>query len=191
MDFKTAEEAVAVLRDGDRDEGERIEAAQALGTMGNAGSIGPMFHTLESAETGLSLALAEALRQLNVGALLSRDLKFGTVQKRRLAALGFVRIQDPRSLDALTGATGDEDDEVRSQVYQALGRLEGPRVLEALIGGLKDAFPEARAMAAYGIGQLKDDSNAGVAALEAALEEEADDVARVYFEKALKRLRKT
>jgi HEAT repeat protein len=187
LSFESAEAALRVLLDNEREESERIEAASALGTMGDAASVMPMFGALDSSETGLGLAIAAALKELNAGTLLASDLKLGDVGKRRLAALCLVRLGDARTLDALVEASGDEDTEVRAQVYEALARLEGPEALGALRKGLTDASPDVRGMAAYGVGVRGDETD--VATLERVLEGEEDVVAKTFLRQALKRLR--
>jgi HEAT repeat protein len=184
--FTTEAEALTALHDQERPEAERVAAADALARMGSEGAIDAMFSVLESAEAGLGLALAEALRAMNAGAVLAGRLSSGDDEVRRTAALFLVRLGDSQTAEALIRACADPDAKVRSQVCQALARLEAPGVLDALRGRLGDPSPDVRSMAAYGVAARG--AAADAAAVSAALDAEEDPVARTFLRQALRRL---
>jgi HEAT repeat protein len=185
-DFNSAEEALAALRDDERPEAERILAAQALSTLGTIKCIGPMFETLERSESGLGLEIAAALRALQAGALLTRDLKTGNERRREIAALGLLRLNDPGTVPALLGAQGDSEERIRVRVFEALARIATTEALDALEAALSDDNADVRCTAADAMARHR---RAGASeAIERQLEVETDSVARSYLERALKRL---
>ncbi|MFC1706619.1 HEAT repeat domain-containing protein [Planctomycetota bacterium] len=186
MAASSPEEALAILADDERDEPERIEAARALGQHGTIASIAPMLSVLDRSEAGLALEIAAALRSLNAGMVLSRELKLGTDAHRERAGMALLRIAEPRTLGALLEATGDRAEKVRVQVYQAIARLGGPKALEALQGGLRDASADVRCLTANGLAKAGDRS--ALPGLRAALEVEEDPLACDYLQTAIRKL---
>jgi HEAT repeat protein len=69
-------------------------------------------------------------------------------------ALG--EIKDPRAVEPLIAALGDERSDVRQAAAEALGEIKDPRAVEPLIAALKDAEWRVRAAAAYALGEIKD-----------------------------------
>jgi len=188
-DAADAAEALRVLDDEERPEPERIAAARQLASCGTIRQIAPMLSVLERAEAGLGLEITDALRTLGAGAVLARDLKHGTDERRERAAIALVRLKDPSTLPALREALRDPVEKVRQQVCQGLARLEGPEPARLLVRALSDPSSDVRCLAADAL--WRRGAHEAEPDLRAALAGETDDLARDYFEEALRRLGKS
>ena len=62
----------------------------------------------------------------------------------------------PDAINALIGATKDQDQNVRRAAVVALGAIKNPGVVEPLIDALKDPYWDARSEAANALGQAND-----------------------------------
>lgn len=84
----------------------------------------------------------------------------GSTRVRRAAANALVEIPDPRAIDALVTALGDEDELVRVNAALALGEFQGrpelPTIVEPLSRALHDDSPLVRSMAASALARAKE-----------------------------------
>ncbi|HYE34770.1 NACHT domain-containing protein [Methylocaldum sp.] len=95
-------------------------------------------------------------------------------EMHRAAAWALGELKDPRTLDALLQALGDEKQDVRWAAASALGQLKDPRTLDALLQALGDEKEDVRWAAARALGELKDPRT--LDALLQALGDEKEDV---------------
>ena len=107
-------------------------------------------------------------------------LRTGRTRARRAAANSLIEIPDPRAIDPLVAALGDQDELVRLNAALALGEFPGrpelAGIVEPLAGALRDESPLVRAMAASALGRAKDP--AAVPALVEALDDPDHGVQR-------------
>lgn len=182
-----------ILNDAEQPEPRRIEAAKALGKQKLDAAaleklVDRMLYVTESAETLLTRAVVEALRELGGHDVLARRLSHADPKVRADAAKKLSRMQDERAAEALLAAAKDAEASVRRAAVHALSYLRGARVLEALLAAVRDKDPETRAYAAAGLGRSTDARAAR--ALVAAREAEEDDVVKDFIEAALRKMPK-
>ncbi|HRV79875.1 MAG TPA: HEAT repeat domain-containing protein, partial [Planctomycetota bacterium] len=87
----------------------------------------------------------------NVTGPLEVALKDPSGRVRRVAAFALGQRNDASAVEALIAAAGDEDPDVRGQIWMALGRLGTPPARAAQRAGLQDPSPVAQAAAAQAI----------------------------------------
>jgi len=63
---------------------------------------------------------------------------------------------DPKTIEALIGALGDSDPDVREMVVVTLGRMRDPRIVPALLPLLKDANKDVREQAVFALARTGD-----------------------------------
>lgn len=125
------EALIAALRD--EDARTRLEAAKALGEIGNPSAVEP---------------LIAALKDVNA-------------EVRGAAVVSLSYMKDPRVVEPLIAVLKDESKQVRLYAAGALGRAKDPRAIEPLVAALKDQAVEVRGRAAAGLGSLKDPRTLG------------------------------
>ena len=130
---------------------------------------------------GVLLTAAES-RDLPRTSGAALELLDGLYRVRRVALRGLGYVDDPRSLELLSGrhGLGDPDPRIRAVVVRALGVLEHERSVELVLPSLSDANADIRAMAALVLGRLGD--RVAVAPL---IERLGDPVAQVRRHAAL------
>lgn len=180
------QEPLKILLDVEQPEGRRIEAAKALGRARDQKAIDRMFAATERAETMLTRAIVEALREMDAQEVLARRLSDGDPAVRADAARKLSKMQDDRATEPLVSASHDPDASVRRAAVHALSYLRGPRVFEALAEALRDVDAETRAYSAAGLGRSGDPRAART--LVAAREAEEDDVVKDFIDAALRKL---
>jgi HEAT repeat protein len=180
------QDPLKILLDTDQPEERRIDAAKALAKTGDAAVIDRMFAATERAETLLTRAIVEALKEMKAHEVLIRRLADANAAVRADGARKLSKMQDPRAADALIGAARDKEAVVRRAVVHALSYLKGAKVYDALAAALRDPDPETRAYAAAGIGRSGDPRASR--ALVAAREVEEDDVVKDFIDAALRKI---
>ena len=121
------EELITILNDENERKWRRVDAARALGKLGDSGAVEPLLQTLKNTDSHLRVASAEAV---------------GT-------------LKDPQAIDPLLTALQDENRAVRRAVTLALGKLRDVRTVSSLVKALQDPDWEvqnnaARALEAIG-----------------------------------------
>ena len=177
---------IEILADVEQPEERRIEAARALGRAKSRDAIDRMFAVTERAETLLTGAVMEALKEMGAHEVLARRLANADPAVRADAARKLSKLQDERATDSLLKAARDNVVEVRRASVHALSYLKGPRVFDALRGALRDSDAETRAYAAAGLGRSGDPRAARI--LGAAREAEQDEVVKDFIDGALRKL---
>jgi HEAT repeat protein/beta-lactamase regulating signal transducer with metallopeptidase domain len=81
---------------------------------------------------------------------------------------------DPKTIEALIGALGDSDPDVRRMVVVTLGRMRDPRIVAALLPLLKDSDSDVREQAVFALARTGDASAA--AAVAAMIDDASPDV---------------
>lgn len=132
-----------------RDDYARLNAAEALGKIGDTAAVP---------------ALIEALQDSN--SIVSRE-----------AALALGIIGDVSAVPALNGILNHKAPSVRESAVKALGKIGGSRVVPALIEALKDPHFLIRIHAAVALGEIGESS--AISALFIALNEQKDQVSRL------------
>jgi HEAT repeat protein len=150
-------------------------AVQALGRLGDPGSIQSILGSLEEQgfhknepREGLAPWRAEALvieAILGFGSSALPSLTQALRDRNRrtrltaVEALGLTR--DPRAVGPLCAALGDESSLVRERAAEALGQIGDPAALEALVRALRDADHGVRGKAVRALALLGDARAAG------------------------------
>ena len=75
---------------------------------------------------------------------------------RRDAARALGELEDPRAVEPLIAALGDERSDVRQAAAEALGKIKDPRAVEPLIAALGDERSDMRQAAAKALGAIGD-----------------------------------
>jgi len=181
-----------ILADEEQPEPRRIEAAKAIAKAKPPAAekelgalVDRMLVVTESAETLLTRAVVEALRDLGAHDVLAKRLSSPDAKVRAEAAKKLSKMQDERAGEALLAAAKDAEPSVRRAAVHALSFLSGGRTLEALLAGLRDKDAETRAYAAAGLGRSGD--GRALRALTQARETEDDDVVKDFIEAALRK----
>ncbi|MEG4280975.1 HEAT repeat domain-containing protein [Microcoleus sp. MON1_C1] len=177
-----------LLRLEDGNEAVRRDAAQALGTLGNASEIvinALLLRLLQDKDLFVPLFAAQALGNLGnasetvIKALLLR-LQDEDLLVRFLAAqaLGNLGNTSEAVINALLLGLEDEDNSMRASAASALGELgnASEAVINALLLGLEDEDNSVRFFAASALGELGNASEAVINALLLGLEDEDNSV---------------
>lgn len=169
----------------------RIEAIRALAEMMDETAVGPLAVLLEnSASDAIRAEIASALKKLNAGNVLAKAASDPRPEVRT-QALRLLRVVCDRasegSAKAMRAGLDDPDPTVRTTAATALGRCGGPVDVPALAGRLTDENDEVRSAVAQALGNFQDAR--AQAALEKALENEADPFVQVFIRGSLKRLK--
>ena len=183
------QDPMKILSDADQPEGRRIEAAKAIAKDKDISVIDRLFFIADRAETILSRAIIDALREMGaVDVLANRIAQAPDAALRAESVKKLGRLQDERSADALIGAAKDKELSVRRAALHGLSFLKPgiAKVFDALQAGLRDADPETRAYAAAGVGRSGDTRAPRL--LAAAREAEQDDLVKDFIEAALRKL---
>jgi len=88
-------------------------------------------------------------------AILQQD---GDSNRRRRAAFGLGRMEDPRTLPALREAMTDKSGDVRTNAVAALITLHDTSAVQLFVAGLKDADPRVRANCANALRKMQTDT---------------------------------
>ena len=81
---------------------------------------------------------------------------------------------DPKTIEALIGALGDSDPDVRQMVVVTLGRMRDPRVVTALLPLLKDSNAEVREQVVFALARTRD--SRATAAVSTMIDDASPDV---------------
>lgn len=136
-----------------------VEAARALGEMGDARALEPLLGVLEDPARFGRKRIAEALGKLgDTRALepLVTLLRDSDVRLRSYTASALGRLEDRRAVEPLIAALADEWEEVRRHAAEALGALDDPRAVEPLIRALRYDSTYVRWSAIYSLQQIGD-----------------------------------
>ncbi|MDY6932021.1 MAG: HEAT repeat domain-containing protein, partial [Halobacteriota archaeon] len=179
---------IAFLRSKDDNRGSRVNAAWALGRIGDERAVDALEGALKDEDYRVRESAAEAL--VNIGGeraveALKGALKDKNPSVRGNAAEALGEIGGERALDALVEALKDEDSGVRGSAAWALGRIGDERAVDALIDALKDKNPYVCGSAAWALGRIGDER--AVDALVETLKDE-DSGVRVNAAEALGRI---
>lgn len=138
---------------GDGDENVRIEAARALGNLGDARAVEPLSEALCDSDFHVQLIAAEALVKMHAVVTLIEALGTGHSGVPYAAeALG--ELKDARAVAPLIKALKDSQRLVRDAAAHALGKLGDALAVEPLINALEDNEWSVRYAAARALGKL-------------------------------------
>jgi HEAT repeat protein len=183
--FQAAEfgsEAVAALEMAlaSGSSGIGVDAAEALGQIGDSTATRALLGALRSPEAAICIAALSALTRACVMEAIPAILtlfKSPNPQIRCAAVEGLGRLQATDTLEAVCALLHDPFWEVRRQAAEALGRFRDCRALEALSASLADSDADVREAAAIALGSLRDPRSLG--SLELALKDSSDSVRRI------------
>lgn len=150
------EPAVEPLIQGLNDYYPKKAAAQALGRIKDPRAIAPLIATLK--DQNVNRESAAALGAIGAPAVppLLEMTKTPDVVVRRQVILALAHSRDPRAVDALFSALGDDDATVRSSAAEGLGNIPGKQAVPALIRALGDSSSTTRINAAEALGKTGD-----------------------------------
>lgn len=123
-----------------KDKYVRKAAARALGEIGDARAVEPLFAALKDSDIDVRINAAEALGKIGAPAveLLIAALKNDDWKVRCAAAKALGKIGDARAVEPLVAALDDSDRDVRAEAIWALGEIGDARAVEPLIVALED-----------------------------------------------------
>ncbi len=147
---------ISLLRRGDVK--SRVQAATALGRIGDETAVGPLISVLGEADKGLRNAASESLARIGDHAFeqmrsaLTRDnLRIRDAVSQAFCSAG------ERSTEWLLELLQSPDADVRARTVRILGIIRDPAALEALVATLlNDSRHSVRNMAAWALGELGD-----------------------------------
>jgi len=164
---------------GDSDGEVRIQAAFALGRIGDVSSIKPLLDLITK-EPVTAEVVRVSLRKLfseNVEAILVREIKSDSPAVRAVAASALGRSKRPTKVVALlTKALSDRDANVRRNAALSLGALGRGEAVEALTRVLKEKDAGVRINALRALGKLQ--ARGAVPEIEKLLTEKNHQVSR-------------
>ena len=156
-DPRAVEPLIAALKDKDSD--VRYAAAKALGEIKDPRAVEPLIAVPKDYYSGVRYAVTEALVKIGapameplIAALKDKDSKDSDVRQAAAEALG--EIKDPRAVEPLIAALGDESSGVRLAAAKSLGEIKDPRAVEPLSAALKDENKYVRRAAAHALDRL-------------------------------------
>ncbi|MEM9072056.1 MAG: HEAT repeat domain-containing protein [Myxococcota bacterium] len=178
-----------VTLESDSDPVRRARAARAIGEFLDPNGLGPLTEAATNdSDDGVRAAAVAALGRLNhpggnvvIGAALSD----ASVEVRRAAIDQVIMAHFFREHDALLGALGDSDNEVRMRAARLSGVFELNAAVPALVGLLRgDAVREVRQAAAWALGKIG--TAEATAALREAMGTESESLVRDAIEIAMR-----
>jgi len=119
--------------------------------LGDPRAVEPLIPGLGDREENVRKAAAKALGQLGEGALAETVLAALKGNPQTVVDLG-----DPRAVEPLIAAIGDENERVRQGAARALGQLGDPHALEPLTAALDDESKWVRQAAVISLGRIGD-----------------------------------
>ncbi len=188
MKEQTADQALKALKDPERPQADRIQAAKTLGKRGGPAHVDILLMIVAQNDFELQAAAAEALRQLDAARkVVVPRLQAKDAKARQRAATDLRRIVDPRTAGALLEAAKTErEPRVRSILFAALAELKAPEAMPALERALADPDRDVRCYTAAGLAAAR--HARALPALERAIEAELDGVTRFFLQDARRRL---
>jgi len=136
----------------------RLEAARALGKIGDSRTVEPLIDALKDEDSYyVRRGVVEALVKIGEPAvdLLTKALKDEDWRVRSSAANALGNIRDARVVGPLIEALKDKNSYVRMRAAEALGKIGDSRAVETLIKALKDKNSGVRKKAAEALKKIK------------------------------------
>jgi HEAT repeat protein len=136
----------------------RLQAVQALGEIGDARAVSPLFAAHKDKDRKVSWAATDALVKIASRSIepfipalndSSRDVRY-------LAVYCLGSTGDPRAVEPLREALKDSDPLVRQNVASSLGKIPVASAVDALISALGDTDKHVRGNAADALGKSGD-----------------------------------
>jgi HEAT repeat protein len=163
--------------------GLRSTAARALGMIGPKArdAARDLEKFLGDTDAGVRVSAAEALWEIlgpkaqGIRPVLVAGLEKGNPEVRARAAVVLGAIQDPKLVDVLEAALGDEDGGVRIQAAYALGKIGAPQTMPRFLKALGDREVKVKIVSAQAIWQIAKRTE-GVPVLADALRDRDTDV---------------
>lgn len=160
-----AELLEAELKSGsdENDRWLRPQIVDALGNVGDPGSVPPLFETLRDSNEEVRLSSAAALLKLGQGApageLISSLTRLyespdGSLRKKAIESI--VKLHPEGSLPLLTRALRDTNGDVRLEALYAIGGMEKPEFLPLIEPLVNDPVPEVAREAKDYVESLKE-----------------------------------
>lgn len=179
----------------------RVSAADALGVTKDQRAVEPLLAVIGDPDADMRLWATMSLRKLVVLVEPVRTLYSGPIAEAGIVTLdndpaSWVRVEaaallgetrDPRAVEPLIVALGNEDRAVRWCAAEALGKVGDRRAVKPLIPVLGDAEPGVRKWAAHALGKLGDTQ--ALPALEALAASETDADVVEAARRAIEQLR--
>jgi HEAT repeat protein len=147
---RVVEPLIEILYRPELDTDERLNAAWALGAIGDSRAIGPLEGIAKDPDWQVARAALWALGGIqDEGALraLLAALCSDDKWRRYSAAAALGRLRDRRATDTLVNALKDRDPDMRRAALQALGEMGDPKALGAVQAQLHDAEWTTRTLA--------------------------------------------
>ncbi len=143
----------------DEDAEVRMEAASALGKIGDSTAVAPLIRVLSDANPKVRVSAASSLGRLRAIRALDALVKATSdpaANVRKAAIRALARFRDQRAVPALIRALSSNSPDVRELAADALGDLKDPRAVEPLIGALSDPTADVREQALGSLYNLRD-----------------------------------
>lgn len=142
----------------DKDEGVRINVAEALGELGFRKAVKPLINSLRDKD---SVCWVAAIALGKIGGrktvtLLIKETKDADEVVRQVAAFSLGEIGNKRAVKPLLMALSDKTHIVRHAAAVALGKINDIRAFNPLVRLLQDKNWEVRKAAAGALGKIKD-----------------------------------
>ena len=135
----------------------RMDAAEALGKIGNPIAVEGLIAALNHSHSYVRMDAAEALGKIGnpiaVEGLIAA-LNHSHSDVRMNAALALGKIGNPIAVEGLIAALNDSDSIVRWYAAEALGKIGNPIAVEGLIAALNDSHSDVRRNAALALGKI-------------------------------------
>jgi HEAT repeat protein len=157
MEMDRLDDLVNQLKDKDLDIRVRIQAAEALGQMGDARAVQPLIAAFKDQASEVRRSALRALESIGEPAVepLIAALKDPDSDVRRKASCVLRKVGDVRAVESLITALEDQRTVVRFHAAEALGRIGDARVTKPLIETLKkDQDKHVRKLATNALRQM-------------------------------------
>ncbi len=147
--------AAPALLESLNDESLAIDAANALGQIGDPRAVDGLVNLIGNTDASVRQAAVSALNSLTVSSMSERIIPLlhdpdPNVRESAVKIAGYFGY--PESAGALLELSHDEDERVRCVALEHLPYVEDERVLDVLVHAMKEETPNVRAAAARALG---------------------------------------